>query len=48
MNLCSNGHNEVCYESRSCPVCDKMEEIKDLENQIEKLQGEVEEWKNAG
>lgn len=24
MNLCSDGHYEVCYEVRSCPVCDEM------------------------
>lgn len=21
MNLCSNGHDEVCFEDRKCPVC---------------------------
>ena len=22
MNLCSDGHDEVCYLARYCPVCD--------------------------
>ena len=21
MNLCSSGHDEICYEGRNCPVC---------------------------
>jgi hypothetical protein len=38
MNLCSDGHDEVCYETRHCPVC----EIKDdLNIQIEKLESQI-------
>ena len=36
MNLCSDGHDEVCYECRECPVCvirdDLTGTIKDLES----------------
>lgn len=31
MNLCSDGHEEVCFDSRQCPVCaikTQLEEIK--------------------
>jgi len=42
MNLCSNGgHEEVCFESNNCPVCESLETVKDLEKQIEKLEREV-------
>ena len=27
MNLCDDGHDEVCYESRHCPVCDAIKQI---------------------
>lgn len=47
MNLCSNGHEEVCFEGRNCPLCDKMEEISNLEKEIEDLESELEEVKNG-
>lgn len=52
MELCSDGHDEVCYETRNCPACDieveKDKVIKDLENQVTDLQGEVDELSAAG
>jgi hypothetical protein len=42
MNLCSSGHDEVCYEGRTCPVCDLRE---DLEDSIKDLTKELEEEK---
>ena len=33
MNLCNDGHDEVCYESRTCPACEK---IKGLKEEVEK------------
>lgn len=45
MELCSNGHEEVCYECRNCPVCEKIDEIKDLENSIAGLEQELEDLK---
>lgn len=29
MNLCDKGHDEVCYESRSCPACEEMGQLQD-------------------
>ena len=26
MILCSEGHEEVCYEGRTCPACDAIKE----------------------
>jgi predicted nucleic acid-binding Zn-ribbon protein len=40
MNLCSDDHDEVCYESNTCPVCDQMSKVKDLEGQVDSLEDE--------
>ncbi len=45
MNLCSEGHDEVCFEGRICPVCEKMEEIKALGETIDELQNEIDDLK---
>jgi len=34
MTLCSHGHEEVCYECRECPVCEKQDEITELSGQL--------------
>jgi len=48
MKLCSNGHDEVCFDCRYCPVCSVSEDvaaledtINDLENEIEQLEAEI-------
>lgn len=41
MNLCSDGHEEVCYEGRSCPACDLLEQIKDLKRDNDELESQV-------
>ena len=35
MNLCDNGHSEVCYQKRNCPACRLLEKIKELEVELE-------------
>jgi hypothetical protein len=46
MNLCSEHHDEVCYEVRNCPVCDLRKEmdeaIEDLNREIAGLRKEIE------
>ena len=46
MNLCSEGHDEVCYEGRSCPACDLRSDlesqIKDLNNELDQERGYIE------
>jgi TolA-binding protein len=48
MELCSNGHDEICFTSRSCPLCDAQTESKDeigkLQNKIETLENQVEDF----
>jgi len=54
MNLCLDGHEEVCYEKRECPICNLIQEMNDnhraeigeLEEKISELQEELEEELN--
>lgn len=45
MNLCNSGHDEVCFEGRTCPVCAKTEEAEreaaTLQEKIDNLEGTV-------
>jgi len=51
MNLCSDGHGEVCYDDRTCPACsaiaDKDYDISSLEARIVELERQVEELESA-
>jgi hypothetical protein len=42
MNLCSEEHDEVCFESPECPMCLLIKEIKDLEDEVSVLEAEIE------
>ena len=46
MNLCSDKHDEVCYDGRVCPVCDVRDELQgtidELEKEIQSLNSEIE------
>jgi hypothetical protein len=44
MTLCSDRHEEVCYEGRSCPACDiatelaeRTKELKDTERELDHM-----------
>jgi hypothetical protein len=45
MELCNDGHDEVCYDSRYCPACsleeDAASEIATLKDKINDLNGEI-------
>ena len=45
MNLCSDGHDEICYESRNCPFCEHMNEASEreeaMQSSIDRLNDEV-------
>lgn len=45
MKLCEDNHDEVCFESRNCPVCEKEKEIEALEQKISDMREEVRELK---
>jgi len=44
MELCSDGHPEICYDEKACPMCDLetdlLSEIKELEGKVESLTSE--------
>lgn len=41
MYLCDDGHDEVCHESRQCPVCAVMEKLDAAESENDTLRGEI-------
>jgi hypothetical protein len=41
LNLCSIGHDEICFEGRDCPACEIKTERDDFEAELEKLKEEV-------
>jgi len=50
MNLCSNNHDEVCYEGRYCPACIIITDlniaediVKEQRTEIRNLQTQVED-----
>jgi len=42
MNLCSHGHEEICFESRKCPMCELEMEKERLQERIDELKSEIE------
>lgn len=47
MNLCQDGHDEVCFEGRNCPVCEKQKELDAANEDIAKLQDAITELKDS-
>ena len=43
MTLCSDDHEEICFEGKSCPLCDANSKNGDLERQVESLQEQIDE-----
>lgn len=45
MNLCDNGHDEVCYAGNECPTCAEIKErdstINDLIREVQPLKEDV-------
>ena len=42
MTLCDDGHDEVCFESRNCPVCAVMEERDKIQERLDDAKAEIE------
>lgn len=38
MTICGNRHDEVCYEVRSCPVCEIVRDLKDITEERDAIQ----------
>ena len=47
MNLCSDNHEEICYEGRQCPACALKEEIDAWEKENTELKLRIEELEEA-
>lgn len=41
MTICDDDHDEVCYEGRICPMCEKVKEIAILKDDIIGLELEL-------
>lgn len=37
MTICEDGHDEIVFDGRECPLCNEIEKRKELEKEIEKL-----------
>jgi len=42
MTLCSDGHEEVCYDGRHCPVCAKIDDLKELQGHLDRANEMIE------
>ena len=43
MTLCSDGHEEVCYDGSDCPVCEKQEELDDVQEDLDAAEEKIKE-----
>ena len=48
MNLCDDGHDEVCYDGRDCPVCEVLKKMSDMEDEIYDLKETIEDLNKEG
>lgn len=48
MNLCSDGHTEVCWDGiRDCPVCDALNENVSLTDKLDEAGETIDNLKSA-
>ena len=43
MELCDNGHDEICHTEKNCPMCEADDIIASLEIDVEDKDTEIEE-----
>ena len=43
MELCDNGHEEICFSVDTCPACELNDQVTELESQKEELEDKVNE-----
>lgn len=43
MTICSDGHEEIVFSGKRCPLCDANQEIEDLKEEIDYLEKQSEE-----
>lgn len=47
MTLCSDGHEEVCFEARDCPACEAVTERDGLAKELDQLREEYSDLENS-
>ena len=47
MNLCSDNHTEICYDSYNCPVCELLSELAQLRIDYETIEQELNDTENT-
>jgi hypothetical protein len=43
MNICSDGHDEVCHEGRECPACKALAELDRYVNDLREANSRIAE-----
>lgn len=43
MELCEDGHDQVCFDGRNCPACELLKTISDMEDQVFDLNEKIKE-----
>lgn len=43
MNLCSDNHEEICFEGRVCPACDIAKERDEAQDELAKAEKQIDE-----
>ena len=46
MEFCEDGHDQVCFDSRNCPVCEELKKYSDIEDENYDLKEEISDLKN--
>lgn len=43
MEICKDNHEEIVFDSRDCPLCVEQGIVKELEEKVEELEGNLKE-----
>jgi transcription initiation factor IIE alpha subunit len=43
MELCEDGHDQICFDSRNCPLCEELKKQSDFEDEIYNLKEKIRE-----
>lgn len=45
LRLCDDGHDEVCYQGKDCPVCALLAEVKELKSNEQENLDQIDDLK---
>jgi hypothetical protein len=45
MEICEDGHDQVCFDARNCPCCEVLKMNSDLDDKVFELNEEIDELK---